>query len=512
VIEVEVHQQLRAFLRLSASPSWPHQLTMARLVARAMRLGRSALIQTGRPLYQGQPYRVSYLVPLLMWPGPAIWVGPQEVLQQLQMVEIPQLQETLALSWVKSVVVGDRWPHADFSGIVLTTPEQFFGDHLHPHTPGERFPLGIPTLIDGVDDLENWTRQQVNQCLTPKDWSDLMLASPQHRDPIRDIQVKLTKSIFQHPPNPYECYLLTEEDREAIAQLFDYFDEYQLILPSPWQHFILPSSPEEHLLWADIHRSTGQFTLWSGPIDIAPILAPLWADRPVVLIGQTLDREPNATRYCAQMGLQDLTCIEFNASGNQDLIHLYLPDRLPLPNTPQFQTQVLTEIQGLLSMRGNPGNLTVILVADVPLKAQIAATLAGEFGSKVQVEKTSLESHGILVCGWEFWRSYQSLLPTPGLLIIVALPIPSLEHPLVAGRVAYYKQRRLDWFREYLLPTAIQNLKRAIAPVRPGVVALLDTRVLHRSYGKTILTSLEPIARINYRDPTWVREIWDQQP
>lgn len=511
VIEVEVHQQLRAFLRLSASPSWPHQLTMARLVARAMRLGRSALIQTGRPLYQGQPYRVSYLVPLLMWPGPAIWVGPEEILQQLQMVEIPQLQEMLALSSVKSVVVSDRWPNADFSGILLTTPEHFLGDRLHPENRGERFPFNIPTLIDGVDDLDNWTRQQINQCLTPKDWTELMLACPQHRDLIRDIQVKLTKSIFQHPPNPYECCLLTEEDRGAIANLFHYFDEYQLILPSPWQQFTLPPFTSDRLMWADIHRSTGQFTLWSGPVDIAPILSPIWADQPVVLIGETLDQQANASRYCTQMGLEDITCLQFNASSNQDLIHLYLPDRLPLPNTPQFQTQVLPEIQGLLSVRGNQGNLTVILVTDVPLKAQIAATLAGEFGSKVQVEKTSLEPHGILVCGWEFWRSHQSLLPAPGLLIIVALPIPSLEHPLVAGRVAYYKQRRLDWFREYLLPTTIQNLKRAIAPMRPGVVALLDTRVLHRSYGQTILASLEPMARINYRDPSWVRQIWDQE-
>lgn len=510
VIEVEVHQQLRAFLRLGASPSWPHQLTMARLVARAMRLGRSALIQTGRPLYQGQPYRVSYLVPLLMWPGPAIWVGPQEVLQQLRMVEIPQLQETLALSWVKSVVVADRWPNGEFSGIVLTTPEQFLGDRLHPENRGQRFPLGIPTLIDGVDDLEDWTGHQVNQCLTPKDWTELMLACPQHRDSIRDTQVKLTKSIFQHPPNPYECCLLTEKDEQAIAQLFHYFDEHQIILPSPWQQFPLSPSPSDDLRWADIHRSTGQFTLWSGPVDIAPILAPLWADQPVVLIGETLDRQANATRYCRQMGLDDITCIEFNASRDQELIHLYLPDRLPLPNTPQFQIQVLPEIQSLLSVRGHQGDLTVILVADVPLKGQIAATLAGEFGSKVQVEKTTLESHGILVCGWDFWRSHQGILPTPSLLIIVALPIPSLEHPLVAGRVAYYKRRHLDWFREYLLPTAIQNLKRAIAPVRPGVVALLDTRVLHRSYGQTILSALEPMARINYRDPSWVRQIWDR--
>jgi hypothetical protein len=52
------------------------------------------------------------------------------------------------------------------------------------------------------------------------------------------------------------------------------------------------------------------------------------------------------------------------------------------------------------------------------------------------------------------------------------------------------------------LPTALNELQRAIAPVRDrqGVVALLDNRVLHRSYGSHVLTALSPLARINYLD------------
>ncbi|HCF30494.1 MAG TPA: helicase, partial [Cyanobacteria bacterium UBA11049] len=85
---------------------------------------------------------------------------------------------------------------------------------------------------------------------------------------------------------------------------------------------------------------------------------------------------------------------------------------------------------------------------------------------------------------------------------IATLPLPSLENPLVAGRVAYYKSLGKDWFRLYLLPTALNELQRAIAPVRyrQGVVALLDSRVIHRSYGKQVLAALSPFARSNYLD------------
>jgi ATP-dependent DNA helicase DinG len=148
--------------------------------------------------------------------------------------------------------------------------------------------------------------------------------------------------------------------------------------------------------------------------------------------------------------------------------------------------------------------LTVVLVGDVPLKSRVAAILAADFGSRVQVEKTCLDDNGILVSGWEFWRSHQSVLPAPQLLIIATLPLPSLENPLVAGRVAYYKRSHQDWFRLYLLPTALSELQRALAPVREsqGVVALLDSRVVNRSYGSQILASLSPRARLDYLDPS----------
>lgn len=138
----------------------------------------------------------------------------------------------------------------------------------------------------------------------------------------------------------------------------------------------------------------------------------------------------------------------------------------------------------------------------MPLKSQVGAILAAEFGSRVQVEKTCLDDNGILVTGWEFWRQHQSVLPAPQLLAIATLPLPSLENPLVAGRVASFKRAQKDWFRLYLLPAALGELARAIAPARErqGVVALLDSRVLHRSYGSQVLAALSPLARIDYLD------------
>lgn len=497
MIEVEVHQQLRAFLREQGEPYWPHHLTMGRLVARALRLGRSALIQAGVPSGGHGRYRLSYLVPLLIWPGSAILVVPEAVQQRLLLVEIPRLRQ-----WIqshKAIQMGDRWPSDDFQGLLITSPSAWLSDRLGDQT---RFPADIPTILDGADDLETWTREQLTATLQPNHWNELMLACPEHTEAIREARIQLTRSIFQHPPNPYECYLIDSSEREVLERLLQEVGQ-SATLPAAWQTFGHSWHRSDPLMWAAIARQQGQFSLYCGPLDLAPHLEPLWSQQPVVLIGGALDLDAEAAIYRQRLGLQDLTCLKFAPDRQSELIQFYLPDGLPMPNTPQFQAALIQQIRNLLNVSAQAAGLTVVLVGDVPLKAQVGSVLAAEYGSRVQVERTCLDGNGILVTGWEFWREHQAVLPAPHLLAIATLPIPSLEDPLVAGRVAYYKRLRQDWFRLYLLPTALSELQRAIAPVREcqGVVALLDNRVLHRTYGSQVLTALSPLARINYLDP-----------
>ena len=323
---------------------------------------------------------------------------------------------------------------------------------------------------------------------------------PEHVDEIRDARVQLTKAIFHHPANPYECYLIEQPEQEILDAL------YQILpssLPAEWEHFFRQAQTEGQLVWSMIARQLGQFSLHCAPTEIASSLSDIWLQQPTVLIGGALDLDSDATTYRQKLGLShELTCLKFSLDRQDDLIQLYQPEGVPMPNTPEFQGALLQELRSLLSASTAVQGLSVILVGDMPLKAQVGTVLASEFGSRVQVERTCLDDNGILVTGWEFWREHQSVLPAPHLLAIATLPIPSLENPLVAGRVAHYKRLRQDWFRLYLFPEALSELQRAIAPVREcqGVVALLDSRVIHRSYGHQVLAALSPLARINYLD------------
>jgi len=477
---------------------------MARLVARALRLGRSALIQVGAVCgYQGR-YRTSFVASALMWHGPVIIVAQEAVQQLLLRVEIPRLQQWLPTN--KPIRTGDAWPDAQFQGLLLTSPEAWLRGQF---AGGDRFPQGIPTIIDGVDDLEDWVRHQLTQDIQPDDWDQLMLACPNQAEAIREARIQLTHELFQHPANPYKCYLISQPEIEILSRLYSALESVQA-LPEPWKQFwqqfqTLDENLSPHpLFWATIAHRQGLFSLHYAPMELGEILSPIWQRQPVVLIASAIEPETEAPLFRQRLGLDDLTCLKFSSESQAEAIQLYVPYKLPLPNTPEFQAAFIHKVRTLVCLSATASGLTVVLVGDVPLKSQVATILASEFGSRVQVEKTCLDENGILISGWEFWREHQRVLPAPHLLIIATLPLPSLENPLVAGRVARYKRSHQDWFRLYLLPAALNELQRAIAPVREsqGIVALLDSRVVNRSYGAQILASLSPLARINYLDPS----------
>jgi ATP-dependent DNA helicase DinG len=494
LLEVDVHQQLHAFLRDQGETRWPHHLSVARLVARALRLQRSALIQVSAATRYRGHYRCSYLVPLLLWPDFVVLVAPPAVQQQLLQIDIPKLSEWLGFK--KPVCTAQQWPGPHFSGLLILSPQEWMAQR--PTT----LPKGL-VLLDGADEVENWARQHLTLALGLQDWEQLRWCYPHQVQLLRNARAQLTRSIFQHPVNPYGCALLTEAERQVLDHLYRDLQSCDLSMsPKSWQQFWQQYTQPNQLLWTEIHRPQGSFTLRCAPTDVQPYLQAIWNQQTTVLFGGGVDVQASAQLLEQTLGIEDVTCVQFGADRHTEAIQLYIPDGLPMPNTPEFQARIMIQIHDLLALSRGIGRPTVLVIDDLPLKAQIAVLLAAEFGSRVQVETPSLSPDSILVTGWDYWLQVQHQIPAPPLLVIATLPIPSLEDPRVAGRVAYYKRRRQDWFRLYLLPQTLRTLQGAIAPAREqqGVVALLDARVIHRSYGQQILDALSPYARINYLD------------
>jgi ATP-dependent DNA helicase DinG len=508
-IEITAHTLLRELIRHQAIlerddaypiADWNHYLTMTRLVARALRMSKSALIQTGIATHRlAGKYRLSYLIPALVWDAAVTIVIPVACQARLVDTELPQLQHRLGTT--RSIYTGSEPPQIGFDGLWIVDPREWLQHQINLALPNQK----IPTIIDGADDLESLAQELLTVTLDPTDWDRLRLSqSPSTWENIGHARIQLLETIWQRPDNPYNCYLLDPIERSIVESLIARFAPN---LPPNWREFQAQlTGAEDGIVWATIDRTHGNFTLKIAPSNPSGQLAPIWHRQPTVLITSAVDINADAIGYRQELGLDELTSVKFSLDRQTDLFQLYIPRWMPMPNTPRFQPILVAEIQQLLHLIQRQPKFVIILVSDTPLQSQLAAILAAEWGTRVQVEQTDLNQTNILISGWDFWQQHQDDLPTPELMMIATLPIPSLEDPLVAAKVSSYKQQKQDWFRLYLLPTGLRILHRALDPMRSsqGVVAIFDNRIDQRSYGKQVLAALHPAARINYPDLTWL--------
>jgi ATP-dependent DNA helicase DinG len=494
-IEVKVHQTLREMLRQQSDlDRWTHHLTMARLVARAMRVSKSALIQTGLSAHiPGEKYRISYLVPALLWEPIKIVVVLPHLQSELTCQQLPQLQAWLGTN---CQIHGGKLSDLPQRGIwVLTLPEWLSG------ILAGWIPQGIPTILDGLDELESWIDRVATLTIGPQSWLDLQAGGNAGiQTKIATGRIELAAMLWQHPPNPYNSYELDRRELLLLSQTIDCCDR----LPPDWAEFKarLDNSTSQFIS-AQIDRSRGTFDLSIAPTDPTPILTQVWQHQPLVAIAGFVDLQSDAATYRQQLPDVEITPVKFSPDRRSQLCQLYLPRWMPLPNTAKFQPILTSEIDRLLnSIPPDASFFVAILVQDTPLLAQLAATLAARWGTRVKVETTAVKPTDIIVCGWDFWRDYSFALPSPQLMIIATLPIPSLEDPAIAARVKIYKQNKQDWFRLFLLPAGLRLLHQAIAPLRStqGTIAIFDNRIDRRSYGQQILAALSPIARIDRPD------------
>ena len=100
----------------------------------------------------------------------------------------------------------------------------------------------------------------------------------------------------------------------------------------------------------------------------------------------------------------------------------------------------------------------------------------------------------MICCSSSWWLNYNQQLPAPEQLIFAIIPFASLESPLISARVNAFKKQGRDWFRDFLLPDVLSVIPYAVEPVRrnQGRIAILDGRLRSRSWGKLILSTLQP--------------------
>ncbi|NOX96738.1 MAG: DEAD/DEAH box helicase family protein [Nitrospirae bacterium] len=115
----------------------------------------------------------------------------------------------------------------------------------------------------------------------------------------------------------------------------------------------------------------------------------------------------------------------------------------------------------------------------------------------IMLERFREDVNSVLFGTDSFWTGVDVQGEALSNVIITKLPFDVPDHPLNEARIENIRKKGGDPFLEYSLPEAIIKLKQGFGRLirnkeDKGIIAILDSRLLTRSYGRLFLNSLPP--------------------
>jgi ATP-dependent DNA helicase DinG len=276
--------------------------------------------------------------------------------------------------------------------------------------------------------------------------------------------------------------------------------------------FVLQAEQDSHVYFVET-RGRGVF-LKATPIDVSSMLQELLFDRvrAAVLTSATLAVDGGFDYLKARLGLdaaEELLLPSPFDFGEQAM--LYVPRGMPEPRAPAFVDRAAEEIVSLLEE--SRGRAFVLFTSYANMNA-IAERVAGEIdypllmqgeAPKAMLLETFKRTPGaVLFATSSFWQGVDVVGEQLSCVIIDKLPFASPGDPVVSARIDRLRNRGGNPFAEYQVPVAILGLKQGLGRLirsrsDRGILAVLDSRLIEKSYGGRFLESLPPARLVHDR-------------
>ena len=106
----------------------------------------------------------------------------------------------------------------------------------------------------------------------------------------------------------------------------------------------------------------------------------------------------------------------------------------------------------------------------------------------------------VLFATRSFWEGVDVVGDALSLVVIDKMPFSAPDDPVVQARVERMKHEGQDWFNGLMLPEATLQLKQGFGRLirgasDRGVVAILDSRLIRKPYGRLVINALPPARR-----------------
>jgi ATP-dependent DNA helicase DinG len=324
------------------------------------------------------------------------------------------------------------------------------------------------------------------------------------RDPKGDVQ-----------PTPLgEAYFALDSALERLETAVDVYaeelTEAESLLKRVRQtrfdlEFIVTQSEKNYVYWLE-KRGRGMF-LRASPIDVSKLLQEKLFEKTetVILTSATLSANGKFNFIKDRLGLEEEkteTLLAPSAFNYEKQAVIYIPKAMPDPRAPEYNQMAAAEIVKILGI--TEGHAFVLCTSNfsmnalyelVSMRVNYPCLVQGSMSKAGLLDRFRKTSNAVLFATSSFWQGVDVRGEQLSCVIIDKLPFAVPSDPIVAARTRFIDDNGGKSFFDYSVPQAVITLKQGIgrlirSKTDKGVIALLDTRLRTKSYGRDFLNSL----------------------
>jgi len=271
--------------------------------------------------------------------------------------------------------------------------------------------------------------------------------------------------------------------------------------------FVTGALDDAHVHFVEARGRT--VVLKATPIDVSVRLREMLFEplRAAVLTSATLAVDGGFQYLKARVGLEDFDTEDVLLPSPFDYAAqavLYVPRRMPEPRSPAFAGRAADEVVGLLERSRGRAFVLFTSYANMNAVAERVAgaipypiLIQGEAPKAILLETFRSTPGAVLFATTSFWQGVDVVGEQLSCVIIDKLPFASPSDPVVAARIDRLRNRGGNPFGEYQVPVAVLMLKQGLGRLirsasDRGVLAVLDSRLVEKGYGRRFLDSLPP--------------------
>ncbi|MCA1553050.1 MAG: exonuclease, partial [Chloroflexi bacterium] len=259
------------------------------------------------------------------------------------------------------------------------------------------------------------------------------------------------------------------------------------------------------IYWATLNNERGDVALNSAPLHVGELLQKnIFSQKDCVVLTSATLRSATDFRYIRQrLSLELGSELALDSPFNyQKSTLLYIPTDVPEPDTPNYAKIVHDALVALC--KATQGRTLILFTSKSQLRRtydaickpleQAGILVLGQYidGSRRQLlDNFRTMPRSVLLGTRSFWEGVDVVGDALSCLVITRLPFAVPSDPIIAARSETFD----DAFNEYMVPQAVLSFRQGFGRLirsasDRGVVAMLDRRVLTKSYGKAFIASL----------------------